>query len=566
MNINASVITVLGNLLKSYGITDVIVSPGSRNAPIVFGFKSMNFFNLHSIVDERSAAFIGLGIALKTNKPVALICTSGSAVLNYAPAIAEAFYQKIPLVAITADRPPALIDQLEGQTINQLDVFKNYIRYSANLPASCENMEDIAYVKRLINQALIRLSYPTTGPVHINVPLKEPLYGNPITDKALLAINFRVELRQPTLSVTEKQKSAIRDLLSASEKTMIIVGQFPPKNDLSVHLKKIEQLQNIVILTEHTSNICTPDNIGSIDRTIAGIKDNESYSPDLLITLGDAIVSKKIKRWLIDYPPEKHIHFTEDAMGTVVDTFQSITDTFVVDTNSILEFMSTIHPENPDRTLKFFKDWTELSVKSKQKHLDYLKGRAFTDLMAFDEIFKYIPKDSFLHLSNSSPVRYAQLFDIQSDYFFLSNRGVSGIDGSISTAVGYAVADPKMSNTIITGELGFLYDSNALFNRIFPNNLIVIVINNRGGNIFKIIPGPTDFEGSEELIIFDHQFEVKGIAENYGISYKRITQISAIKPELTEVYESKKAHIIEIMTPSNESAETLKDYFKYIEL
>ena len=563
MKSNTTVISMLGNLLKSYGVSHILVSPGSRNAPIALGFKSMNCFKMHAVVDERSSAFIALGMALRTKSPVAIICTSGSAALNYAPGIAEAFYQKIPLIAITADRPAAWINQLEGQTINQIDLFSNYIRNSISLPSGPQNREDLIYIKRQINQSLTRTLYPVPGPVHINVPLSEPLYEKPLIEEQLLKKDLKINIQQPNLALTEDQKESIADLLSKSTKPMFIVGQLDTKNRLSNLLEKIENKHKAVILTEHTSNIKTPECISCIDRTIEGIKEGELFAPDLLITFGEAIVSKKIKRWLITCPPANHIHITEDATGQIVDTFQSISNTIIAKIPAALEGISEIPTNKTEEKQEFFNRWSALSKKAKERHDEYLGSAPYADLSVFEKLFEIIPRGSKIHLANSSPVRYAQLFDIQGEFEFLSNRGVSGIDGSVSTAVGYAKLDPDNWNTLITGELGFLYDSNALFNKLVPDNLIIIVINNAGGNIFKIIPGPTDFEGSDDLIIFDHHFKCKGIAENFGIHYTVVKNIDEISTVLTNAYQEKKAQIIEIITPV-ESSDILKNYFKFI--
>ena len=563
MKSNTTVISMLGNLLKSYGVSHILVSPGSRNAPIALGFKSMNCFEMHAVVDERSSAFIALGMALRTKSPVAIICTSGSAALNYAPGIAEAFYQKIPLIAITADRPAAWINQLEGQTINQIDLFSNYIRNSISLPSGPQNREDLIYIKRQINQSLTRTLYPVPGPVHINIPLSEPLYEKPLIEEQLLNKNLKINIQQPNLALTEDQKGSLIELLAQSKKPMFIIGQMDTDNGLSHLLEKIENKHKAVILTEHTSNVKTSECISCIDRTIEGIKEDELFAPDLLITFGEAIVSKKIKRWLITCPPAKHIHIAEDATGQIVDTFQSISNTIIAKIPAALEGISEIPTNKTEEKQEFFNRWSALSKKAKERHDEYLGSAPYSDLSVFEKLFEIIPRGSKIHLANSSPVRYAQLFDIQGEFEFLSNRGVSGIDGSVSTAVGYAKLDPDNWNTLITGELGFLYDSNALFNKLVPDNLIIIVINNAGGNIFKIIPGPTDFEGSDDLIIFDHHFKCKGIAENFDIHYTAVKIIDEISTVLTDAYQKKKAQIIEIITPV-ESSDILKNYFKFI--
>ena len=286
-----------------YKIDKVVISPGSRNAPLTIGFTNLSDIESFSIVDERCAAFFAIGMAQQTQKPVALVCTSGSALLNYYPAIAEAFYSKIPLVVISADRPKHLIDIGDGQTIRQENVFENHILFSANLIEGGFGVN-----QQKISQAL-QTSIVKKGPVHINVPFDEPLYE---TVEEIKPFNWSGinEKFQNTIDYSKYQS-----IWNSSKKKLILVGVNFPSEELQAVLQNIANSDSVLVMTETTSNLNGENYINGIDKLITKLtgKELEKLQPEVLVTFGGMVVSKRIKQFLRKYKPSHHWHIDEEA-------------------------------------------------------------------------------------------------------------------------------------------------------------------------------------------------------------------------------------------------------------
>ncbi len=547
----------LAKLMKARGIKHLIVSPGSRNAPVVSLFCNDPFFECPVIVDERSAAFFALGMALSLQKPVAIVCTSGSAALNYAPAVAEAYYQKVPLLVLTADRPVEWIDQGDGQTIRQKEVFKNYVKASFELPESINSSDDLWYNDRLISEALNATIFPQPGPVHINLPFTEPLYGFQLeSDHQPKLIETSFVNHSLPLSLLKKLKTEWQQ----SKRKMILVGQQHPDHQTKQWLEKLAADPSVVILTETTSNLNHPHFIQTIDRCLALIgSDRNTYEPDLLISFGGHVVSKKIKSFLRQAAIQNHWHI--DAVDFQMDTYQHLTIGLPMNPEVFLE---SFVPEAPKGTGDFAAKWHGLSACSKKLHREFLQTASWSDITVFDEIFEAIPPDYSLHLANSTPVRYAQLFDFESEIKCFSNRGTSGIDGCTSTAAGTCFANNEPT-LLITGDLAFFYDSNAFWNNHLSSQLRVIVINNQGGGIFRFIDGPKNTGLLENYFEARHQTSAKPIAELNRLRYLEASNSSELKNVLPQFFSpSKSAIILEIKTTPEVSSEQLIHYFRFI--
>ena len=553
---------LLAAVLSAKGVKQVVTSPGSRNAPAIVVLNRFPGMQLHSIADERSAGFYALGIAQQLQEPVAVLCTSGSAALNYAPAIAEAYYQKIPLIVITADRPEMWIDQGDGQTIRQRNVFAGYIRKSYHLPAEINHADQKRYFARLVAEAADRAIFPAKGPVHINLPLAEPLYDIEWTEEEALPVPPRV--LPSTSSLGKSALEELAELWNQSTGKIIIAGQMTPDADVVHLMSRFADDPSVVILSETTSNLPGIDSIACIDRTIEGIKEEEFdiLRPQILLSVGGAVVSKKIKALLRNIRPANHWHVSDDPEEFHMDTYGALTLTIPVDTKTFLRQLLDVRvfKESGFREL-----WSAKSKNRQLLHEKYLAEAPYSDLLVFKQIFEVLPADFQLHLGNSTPVRYAQLFDEASKFTTWSNRGTSGIDGSVSTAAGAAAAS-NVPVVLITGDIGFFYDSNALWNSGLSYNLRIILINNGGGNIFRVIPGPDRYEELEHFIETRHQHTAEGIAKTFGLDYSTANSADELKPALNHLFrkQHQKAVILEIFTPNKQSAEVLKDYFKYI--
>lgn len=538
------------------GLKHVVISPGSRNAPLTISFNRHPNFTCHSVVDERCAAFFAMGLAQQLKEPVIICCTSGSAALNYAPAIVEAYYQKIPLLVLTADRPPEWIDQMDGQTIRQSDIYSNYIKKSFDFPVDTDNDENRWYAQRIANEAVELSQFPEPGPVHINIPFREPLYETKDYKGETLPKLFNT-----TKTLLELPKSEIESLKTewaSYQKILVITGLLHPNEELNSILEQLSKSKNVAILTETTSNVFGEKFNRSIDRLIVGIEgEEEKYRPNLLVTLGGPVVSKKVKAFLRSNQPDAHWHI--NASNDFVDTYQSLTKLIPLSPEKIL-----CHVKSPEKDSNYREAWLSKDSALQKVYNEFVKTIDFCDLKAFDSIFNAIPENSQLQLANSTVVRYSNLYDqiAQRNIKCFSNRGTSGIDGTLSTAVGAAKANPNEIVTVITGDLSFFYDSNALWITPLPNNLKIILINNQGGSIFRIIDGPSKIEELEPFFEVKHDLNAENIAKTFGVEYHFTSNNDDLNMILKKVYNSSSSVLLEVYTDNEENPEVLKKYFK----
>ena len=534
-----------------FNIDTVVISPGSRNAPLTVGFSNYPEIETLSVVDERCAAFFALGIAQQIQKPVAVLCTSGSALLNYYPAIAEAFYSNIPLVIISADRPKHLIDIGDGQTIRQENVFENHILFSANL---IENVKYKTRNSQLIGEAL-QVSISQKGPVHINVPFDEPLYET---------VSELQEFKFPHISTSSLDNSHINykelsNIWNKSTKKMILVGVNYPDEELHILMDLYAEDESVLILTETTSNLYHNKAINSIDQLIFSLDDKEfkELQPEVLITFGGMIVSKKIKQFLRKYQPKHHWNIDEKK---ATNTFFCLSE--FIQTKPI-DFFDNFNKIIDKKDSDYQSKWLVIRDEKREKHSNYLSKIEHSDFKVFEQVIESIPNNNLLQISNSAIIRYAQLFTINNSLNVFCNRGTSGIDGSTSTAIGAAFAN-KNQTTFITGDLSFFYDSNALWNKNIPKNFRIVLINNSGGGIFKIIPGPSSTNATKYFET-PHCLTAEHLCKMFDFEYKKAFSTQTVKNELIDFYKaSDKPKILEIFTPSSDNDLVLKEYFKYI--
>jgi len=533
-----------------YDVGTVVISPGSRNAPLTVGFSNHSEIKTMSIVDERCAAFFALGIAQQTQKPVAIVCTSGSALLNYYPAIAEAFYSNISLVVISADRPKHLIDIGDGQTIRQENVFKNHILFSANL---VDDAMKLALNSNLIAEALV-IANSKKGPVHINVPFDEPLYET---------VDQLKEFVLPVVIEKKVKQSAnfekLTSVWNVSAKKMILVGVNYPNEAVQNLLNQFAEDDSVLILTETTSNLESKKTIHAIDQLIFPLSSDSlgELQPDVLLTFGGMIVSKKIKQFLRKQQPKHHWHI--DAHKSV-DTFHCLTE-FVQVKPEV--FLSKLNASSISVESNYQSKWLSEKVKRAEKHNEYLSQIDFSDLKAFELVLKSVPEETNVQLSNSSIIRYTQLFELKETLRIFCNRGTSGIDGSTSTAIGAAFARENQT-VFITGDLSFFYDSNALWNSYIPSSFRIIIINNAGGGIFRFIPGP---KTTNALDYFEtpHQLTAEHLCKMFNFEYHSVVDRVNLKSELDDFYAvSERPKIVEVFTDKAVNEKVLKEYFNFL--
>jgi len=554
-NILAQSIT---DLCFKKNIKNIVISPGSRNAPLTLGFNLHPYFKTYSLVDERAAAFFALGIAQQVKFPVVLVCTSGSALLNYYPAISEAYYSNIPLVILSADRPERLLNIGDGQTINQKNVFDKNIGYSENL-----NQNDNYYLNLFglrdnnqdkINKAL-NFSIEKQTPVHINIPFSEPLYE--ITNS--LSVNTINKL--PGLNNQNiKNISSFRNKWQNSIKKIILIGVSSPDILCKKSIDLLASDSSLLVLTENTSNVYHPSFCNKIDQLIAPLTNKElkEFRPEILITIGGMIISKKIKAIFRDNKPKEHWHI---GIHDANDTFFCLTKHFKTIPNNII---SKLYENFNDNGTDYHNKWDLIISKRKEKHKKYLSELIYCDFKVFDYVLKSIPSNSMLQVSNSSAIRYTQLFDIDSSINVYCNRGTSGIDGSTSTAIG-AASVFKGNTVFITGDLSFFYDSNALWNNFIPTSLRIILINNKGGGIFKILTKDNNTELFKKFFETKHDLYAKDLCNMYGFEYFSSDDEDKLKNVLNDFYnQSEKPRLLEIITDNDYNQDYLLNYFDYI--
>ncbi|MDO6743605.1 2-succinyl-5-enolpyruvyl-6-hydroxy-3-cyclohexene-1-carboxylic-acid synthase [Tenacibaculum soleae] len=533
---------------NQFNIDTVVISPGSRNAPLTIGFSNHPDIKTLSVVDERCAAFFAMGVAQQKRKPVVIVCSSGSALLNYYPAIAEAFYSNIPLVVISADRPKHLIDIGDGQTIRQENVFENHILFSANL---IEEKNQLKNNTDLLAEAL-QTAITKKGPIHINVPFDEPLYE---TIDDLKEFNFLNVIANEVKQSVNYQK--LSEIWNSSTKKMILVGSNFPDTELQSLLDTFAEDESVLVLTETTSNLYHPKFINSIDKLIFPLTEDDfsELHPDILITLGGMVISKKIKQFLRKHQPKNHWHI--DALKAM-DTYHCLSE--FVQENPII-FLKYLNDHKVVVKSDYQKQWLRKKAARNKKHEEYLCNCEYSDLKAFESILNFIPNNSQVQISNSSTIRYSQLFDLNKTLQVFCNRGTSGIDGSTSTAIGAAFAYKKQT-TFVTGDLSFFYDSNALWNANIPNNFRIIILNNAGGGIFRFIPGPLKTNAADYFET-PHSLTAEHLAKMYGFKYLAVSSIEELNIGLNDFYSaSSQPKIMEIFTPKEINDVVLKNYFK----
>ncbi len=531
-------LALLPKIFKAKGIEKVIICPGSRNAPLTQVFYREFKSGCQSLVDERSAAYFALGVALKTKKPVIIISTSGTAVLNFAPALAEAFHQGVPLIAITADRPLEWIDQEDNQTIRQQGVYNQNIKKSYNLPVTCSQEEDLWFTERVANEAFNVASSGKKGPVHINVPLREPLYDT---------IPDIEDYRNIELHCAGKAElsSQLKDVFLQAQKILLVIGQRNCSAKFDKNLQELLKDKRVAAVAEPIANLSAVSDIVHADLVLATKHArNTNLKPDLLIYVGGQVVSTRLKKYLRDLKDVPQWRVSPDA--THIDTFKHVNTIFESGDNNFIEALLS-HTSSVQSTYQ--KTWQDAYSQAMDVFNTEVKTIDFSDIYAFSKLTSAIEKEDIVFVGNSSVIRYYQLFPGKAKAVF-ANRGTSGIDGCVSTAVGIASATDRKVYLLV-GDLSFLYDSNGLWNNNLPENLKIVVFNNNGGGIFSLIDGPRQQESYAGFFATPHQVDLLKMCEAYHLKYYFCGTPADLEKILPEYKASKTKCLLEIRTPEN---------------
>lgn len=534
------------SLLKEFDIRHIVVSPGSRHFPLTHSLDNDKFFKLYSVVDERSAAFFALGLIQKHNCPVAIACTSGSAITNYGSAVSEAYYQRLPLLLLTADRIPEALDQMEDQMIDQKNLFSGFIKFSANLPTIRVD-NDEWYANRLINEALINLNHHGRGPVHINYPIlshsSDTFQTKTLPEVRKISIN--------TLE-TDKKKWPLFSNKLINKNIVVIWGQSVNIiKELNDSLTKFCELYDVVILKDKLSNLyneCAIDNTFTTLHALS-ITEKEQLFPDIVITIGaNTVFNNEIKSYLKLFP-DRIEHWQVGHEDKIIDPYKRLTEIFIMsETTFFTNLTRNIININTNNKL-YRKNWFSISESIEEPNPPY------SQMYAIGKFMKKIPDNSVLQIANSIPIRMAHFFDLKKTVSCYCNRGVNGIDGSMSTAVGFASESDELTFLLI-GDLSFFYDMNAIWNRHLSKKLRILLTNNEGG---AVMHSPFNQEMQKYLPAFtsaSHTTSAKGWVESLGFKYIAaynsedvdngidiLTSLEASKPILLEVFTKKEDDI-----------------------
>ena len=498
------------------GVLEVIVSAGSRSAPLTLAFARHPAISLRVVIDERSAAYVALGIALKTQQPVVLVCTSGTAALNLSPAIAEAYYQRVPLLILTADRPPEQIDQNDGQAIRQNGVFDNFVARSFVFPTDTSKPADRRFAQRIANEA-INSCIEQHQPTHINVPMREPLYDMPqhvvVDAKALMLIEPKIKTSDNISFSTQS-----RDIIKKSQKILLLFGQ--------MNRTDFEGLvaANFGLFGDVTAQIYLENGIRDIDFVIDKVSKNgleQAFLPDVLVTFGGDLLSKKVKIFFKNNPPKLHIHVS--AFDKPMNSFFGKYNVNVFSKASYFLNQLIDLKSDSKQDIPLYKDFLKQIGNQKIINLNI-------EQTIYNHILTHLPQRTNLHLGNSLPIRRVSELDLRHiveptrQIFVNANRGTSGIDGCVSTAVGSAIVNEKsgIDTVLIVGDLSFVYDSNGLWNDYVASSLKIVVMNNAGGQIFSKTVDGIGLLGDEErkrLFVASQKMNIEPICKAFEVGY-----------------------------------------------
>jgi len=494
------------------GIRHVIISPGSRSAHLTLAFARHAGIAKYIIPDERSAGYIALGLSQSAGSPVALVCTSGTASINFYPAITEAYYQNVPLVVFTADRPAQWIDKNDGQTIRQNDLYKNHIKKGYLFPEDFSNAAERQKSHEIVIDAIKTSFAIPQGPVHINVPIREPFY--PLDDEKMVFDPGVKKLitRDPGENACGNEFLSVDEIDSiTNKKVAIVAGQHHKEPELDGILNRLSYEKGIPVFSDVIANLNTPESVIRFHDSFDLRQDD--LIPDVIITFGRSIISKKLKMTLRNSGELIHFHMQENDYPA--DTYLSLRRIFK---SSPKDFFKELLRSSLNARQGYFDRLNDLNQKTSESLSNFLVSTEFGEFKAFSHVLKKIPEKSVIHLANSMAVRYANILGGKSNSEVYCNRGTSGIDGSNSTALGHALYNKK-PNYLLTGDMAFFYDRNAFWHNVIPKNLKIVIFNNHGGGIFRLIDGPAQQPELEQYFETEQKLTARNTALDFNMDY-----------------------------------------------
>ena len=556
------------------GVRQVVISPGSRSAALTLAFARHPGIATKVIADERAAGFVALGMAQYSGQTVALVCTSGSAGYNLAPAVVEAYFQGIPLLIFTADRPKEWIHQQDGQTIYQNELYGKHVKKAFELPADYTHPDARWYGERVLNEAINLSQLAPCGPVHINVPIREPFYPTAHEEITYDRHVKLVERLQTQATLAVETWHALQGEFENAERVLIAVGQMPPNAPLWAILKELSEEQEVVVVADVITNV-PPDAAFVRQHDVFLKAKNEellaSLRPDLLITLGDSFIAKNLKLFLRRHPPTRHWHVQNTDL--LIDTFQSITTQIPVAPAYFfqklledLDYQQFVQNDTDDtHRAAYRQNWLRAESQAKRALNQFLRHETRRNEFALvEQVVAHLPENCVLHLANSMPVRYVNLLGLERPAEVFANRGTSGIDGCTSTAVGAALMTDKLV-FLLTGDVAFFYDRNALWHPHIPQNLRIVLFNNGGGNIFRLIDGPSAQPELEQYFETRHATNALRTAEDANLTYQKLNDgdnFEEVWPAF--LLQDGKAKLLEIFTDPVLNSQVFEAYRKEV--
>lgn len=535
---NKENINILTSLLVAHGVRRAVVCPGSRNTPIVHNLVKSGCISCYPVTDERSAGFYALGMALFDGKAVAVCVTSGSALLNLLPAVAEAYYQHIPLIVISADRPLAWIDQQDGQTIRQQNALADFVKKAVTLNEPTDETQRW-HCNRLANEALLATNHHGLGPVHINVPLSEPLFGYDVPTLP----NERTISRHTPHSLVEADLNDLMVDFRKVEKPMIVLGQMHPGSVDASLVKALER--QAVVVSEVLSYF---GGLQNADEVLATCAETAPYTPDFVLYLGGHLIGKNLKSLL------RQMHnapqWLVNESGEVVDTFMNLTAIVEGKPNEVLSLMvQTMQQadgkQHEDRTKAYRQLW-QTAHNAYRKQLNQLAptlSEGYT-VQCFEQQLQQVGHPFEVHYANSLSVRLANKY---AHHHVWCNRGVNGIEGSLSTSAGMSLATQANVYCVI-GDLSFFYDQNAIWNTRLRGNLRILLLNNGGGKIFQHVKGMPADDIRTTFVSAEHNTSAQGICQQNGAKHLLVDNVEALQTGITELinYDGERPFVLEV--------------------
>ena len=564
----------IAEICAQKGIERVVISPGSRSAVLTLAFARHPQISVTVIADERSAGFVALGLAQSTGKTVAVVCTSGSAAYNLAPAVVEAFFQQVPLLIFTADRPKEWIHQQDGQTIYQTDLFGKHVRAAFDLPADYAHPDSVWFIERTLNQAINLIQQKPNLPVHVNVPIREPFYPKP-TEQFIFERSVRIiEKIEADYILSAATWERLQTVWESAASKLIAVGQLLPSQidllALQKNLSTLSEETGAVVLGDIFANLPNgEDFVTKHDAMLMNSQNHAELRPDLLITFGNSFISKNFKQFIKNNPPKHHWHIT--LSDDLIDTFQSLTTQIKCEPayffQKLLDDVDAIRMRNQDFDEDDFDYLPKWRLSNQRmvlgQHRFFRNQTEYNEFSVVERFLPQLPPNSILHLANSMSVRYANFIGIaaQQHIDVYCNRGTSGIDGCTSTALGCAIANRERTVFLITGDVAFFYDRNAFWNQHVPPNFKILLLNNHGGNIFRMIDGPASQPELEVYFETPHTATAQRTAADAGLRYFSSDSFETYQ-ETVSVFLSAEVQsaIFEIRTDKHTNAAVFADF------